>query len=290
MSISKTTHPILSRFHWPISFAAITLLLSASFADGQTLLDEKWTDGSRAENKLPNEAAVWIGRPGDVKTNAGGLSIALTPSSQKLWAYFSEKDPITLAVGQELRASVSFVPRGKLSESTSRSLRIGLFHDSTSPRVDEDRNSDAGGQGAPWSDAKGYAVQVLVAGGEYAGAKPFDIGKRVNLQSQTLLGASGDYAKVSGGQPVALTLDQEYTVVFNVERTSEAEVVLTAAYRQGDQELSTWSVTDDGSSLGSEPINDKFDMLFIRISNAETTADKLDFTNLKVELVPAITP
>ena len=42
-----------------------------------------------------------------------------------------------------------------------------LARDATSPRVERDVNSDAGGDDAPWTDAKGYAVQVLVTGDDY---------------------------------------------------------------------------------------------------------------------------
>jgi hypothetical protein len=257
-----------------------------SLANGQVLLDETWADGSRAESNRPKEAAVWAGRKGDVTAEAGSLSTVMTPSSQKLWLYFADK-PVKLEVGQKLIASVSFIPRGTLSTGTSRSLRIGLLHDATSPRVEADINSDGGGNDAPWSDATGYAVQVLVAGGEYSSAKPFDLGKRTNMKSQTLLGTSGDYAKVSGGEPVVLEADKEYTVKLEIARIADKQVDVTATYLKGSEELSTWNVTDDGDYLGTEPLNDTFDLLFIRIGNKETTADKLDFTHIKVALAPA---
>jgi hypothetical protein len=271
-----------------LTAAAVACLLCAvPPTRSEILLDENWADGSRAESKRPQEAAVWAGREEDISVKPGALTTRLTPASQKIWTYFTDREPITLKVGQKLRASVSFIPRGALSESTSRSLRIGVFHDPTNLRVEEDLNNDAGGPGAPWTDARGYAVQVLVAGGEYPATKPFDLGKRTNLESKTLLGTSGDYTKVSGGRPVALELDKEYTVTLAVDRVSESQVDLTTGYHQGTEELSSWSVTDDGNYLGTEALYDKFDMLFVRISDNTTTADRIDFTNFKVELVPA---
>lgn len=261
--------------------------MAVSLARGDVMLDDKWADSSRAESKRPKEAAVWVGREADVVAKPGALSTAMTPASQKIWTYFTGADPITLAVGEKLKASVSFIPRGALSEGTSRSFRIGLFHDATSPRVESDVNDDAGGSNMPWKDVKGYAVQVLVTGGEFSSTKPFDLGKRINLESTSLLGTSGDYVKVSGGEPVALALDKEYTVTLDVERTSETQVDLTASFNQGSEVLSSWSVADDGSYLGTEPVYDKFDLLFIRISNDTTTADRIEFTNFKVELTPA---
>jgi hypothetical protein len=271
-----------------IDRSASVLLLCAlcAAAQGQVLLDEKWSDGSRGESKRPNEAAVWVGPENNVAMKTGALTATLTSASQKIWTYFTDKEPVSLKAGQKLRASVSFIPRGALSESTSRSLRIGLFHDPTNPRIEKDLNNDGGGPDAPWTDAKGYAVQVLVTGGEYSSTKPFDLGKRTNLESRTLLGTSGDYTKVSGGEPVALSLDKEYTVTLELHRVSESQTDLSVSYRHGNEELSSWSVTDDGNYLGTDPVYDKFDMLFVRLSNNTTLSDKIDFTNFKVELIP----
>ena len=100
---------------------------------GQVLLDEKWADGHRAETNRPKEAAVWVGRKADVTVKPGALTNAANLSSQKFWVYFTDKEPIRLGLGQKLTASVSFIPRGALNEGSSRGLRIGLFHDPTSP-------------------------------------------------------------------------------------------------------------------------------------------------------------
>jgi hypothetical protein len=279
----------MSRIFIRSTLVAVAGLFIAATVRGDTLLYENWADGSRVESKRPIETAVWVGREGDVSFKRGGLITVMTPSSQKIWTYFTDKDPIKLDVGKMLTASVSFIPRGALSQTTSRSFRIGLFHDPTSPRVETDVNNDSGGPDMPWKDARGYAVQVLVTGDEFTGTKPFDLGKRLNMESGSLLGTSGDYSKVSGGSPVGLKLDQQYTVTLAVERVSETEVELTASYRQGEKVLSSWSVVDDGSYLGSEPVYDQFDMLFIRIADKDTTADKLEFTEFKVETTSADT-
>lgn len=284
MRFSNLTAPGLGR----IVLLALSLLAGiAPNCRADVLLDEQFADGSRAESKRPAEAAVWAGRKGDVTVAKGALSTAMGAASQKIWTYFTDTEPATLGVGQTLSASVSFVPRKVLAESTSRSFRIGLFHDATSPRVEQDVNNDSGGLGAPWKDARGYAVQVLVTGGEYADDGPFDIGKRMAEASNSLLGTSGDYIKMSGGTPITLKLDTEYRFVFKIAKVSETQVELTASLYQGDEELSSFSVSDDGSTLGSDPINDKFDQLFLRIADNATTADQIDFTNFKVEVTAA---
>lgn len=282
--MSTTTLRSATCFGWIVWIGFITLACDVSIAAAKTILDDKWQDGSRAESKRPQEAAVWVGRESDVSIKPGNLSVVMTPASQKIWTYFTDKEPVALKPGQKLTASVSFIPRAAISESTSRSLRIGLFHDPSSPRVEKDLNSDGGGPDTPWKDATGYAVQVLVAGGDYSSAKPFDLGKRINLESKSLLGTSSDYSKVSGGSAVALAVDKEYTVTFEITRVSESQTDLTVSYRQGDEELSTWSVTDDGNYLGTDPVYDKFDLLYVRLGDNATLADKIDFTNFKVDL------
>jgi hypothetical protein len=268
------------------AFVCVALAAASSHAD--VLLDDKFADGSRAESQRPAEAAVWVGREGDVTVVEGALSTKMGPSSQKIWTYFTETEPVTLAVGQKLTAWISFIPRKVLAESTSRSLRIGLFHDPTSPRVEDDVNNDGGGGGAPWTDAQGYAVQVLISGGEYSSTKPFDLGKRTNLASASLLGTSGDYTKMSGGTPVALAIDKEYRVTFDVTKVSDKQVDLAVSLYQGDEQLSTFNLSDDGSWLGTAPICDKFDQLFVRIADNLSTADQIDFTNFKVEVSAAL--
>ena len=287
--ITEALGKVSIRFDVPRSLAA-TLVVGACISLGSgpsradVLLDDSFADGSRGESKRPVEAPVWIGREADVTVAAGALSTKMGESSQKIWTYFSESEPVTLAVGQKLAATISFIPRKVLAEATSRSLRIGLFHDATSPRVEDDVNNDGGGPGAPWTDAQGYAVQVLITGGEYSSTKPFDLGKRTNLASGSLLGTSGDYTKMSGGDPVALELDKEYRVTLEITKASDKQIDLTSSLYQGDEQLSTFSLSDDGSWLGAEPICDKFDQLFIRIADNLTTADQIDFTNFKVEV------
>jgi hypothetical protein len=274
---------LMLKSFWPCVLLIATSVLP-SIVSADVLLDDKFADGSRAESNRPAEAAVWAGRKGDVAVTKGSLSTKMAEASQKIWTYFTDAEPVTLGVGQTLTATISFIPRQTLAESTSRSFRIGLFHDATSPRVEQDVNNDSGGLGAPWKDAQGYAVQVLVTGGEYAGSSPFDLGKRTAEASNSLLGTSGDYIKMSGGTPVALKLDTEYRFVFKIAKVSDTQVDLTTSLFQGDEELSSFTLSDDGSTLGSAPINDKFDQLYMRIADNVTTADQIDFTNFNVEV------
>lgn len=282
-STESADHSFGIRAKTSLALAALALgWLSGSVGRAQVLLDDTWADGSRAESNRPSEAAVWVGRTDDVSVSSGVLSTKMGDASQKIWFYFTDSEPVTLQNGQELTASITFVPRGALYATTSRNFRFGVFYDPTSPRVETDTNSDSGGEGAPWADAEGYAVQMLVTNDSYATS--FDLGKRVNLKDQSLLGTSGDYLKISGGPPAHSEVDADYTATLEVKKVSDTQVDLTASLRQGDNQLSTWSVSDNGAMLGSAPVYDKFDLLFIRISNNTTSADQIDFKGFKVEV------
>jgi hypothetical protein len=63
-------------------------------------------------------------------------------------------------------------------------------------------------------------------------------------------------------------------------------VDFTATLYQGSDKISTSTVHDNGAQLGDAPIYDKFDMLYLRLSDGMTTADQIDFTRIEVTLEP----
>jgi hypothetical protein len=272
--------------------AIVLMAVLAGFAAGswaapgsaEVLLDELWADGSRTENKLPAESSVWIGRAADVAVSPGLLSTKMGDVSQKIWTYFTPDEPVTLAVGQTLTASISFIPRGTLYEHNSRNFRFGLFHDATSPRVEMDTAMDSGGADNPWADATGYAVQFLLTSDPYTGTSSFVVGKRTDMTHTSLLGTSDDYARVPGGKRVSEELDKEYTLTLAIKKVSDKQVDITATLSQGSETLSTTTVRDNGVQLGDTPIYDKFDLLYLRLSDKMTMADQIDFTSFKVTL------
>lgn len=252
-------------------------------AEAKVLVDQTWADG-RSQSSSADHMAVWIGRPQDVSVYGGVMSVKMGDVSQKIWAYFTPSEPVTLAAGQTLTAAVSFIPRGALYENTSRSFRMGLFNDPTDPRVEKDTNTDSGGENAPWTDATGYAVQLLLTNDAYTGTAVFDLGKRTDLAHPSLLGTSDDYSKLPGGARVSEELGQQYTLKLAVKKISDNEVILTASLYEGDERIATTTVRDNGSQLGAAAPYDKFDMLAIRLSDNLTTADQIDFTHLKLTL------
>jgi hypothetical protein len=275
-----------------LAAAILATYLTGSSIRADVLLDDTWEDGERLNSSLPGEAAVYATPIYDVAVAPGALTITMGESSQRLWTYFTESDPVTLDVGQKLVASVKFVPTfaDPPPENVSRGFRFGVFHDPSDPHKESDGGSDSGGSGDPWDDSVGYAVFLPLCGAASSTTNLFQIGKRIPGNHTSLLGATAAYVlESSGGDPTVEKSGTEYTVVLTIDKIAADEAIVTASMHQGDTLLATHSVTDKGGSVfgthpNTNPINDKFDQLFLRLSSADSTAATVKLTNFRVEI------
>lgn len=260
----------------------LVVFLTCGTAYSQLLLDETWADGSRTETNLPNESAFWVGQPTQVTMGTGSLAYSMGTSSEKLWTYFTaDSSPASIGVGQQLVTTIEFIPTG-LYSTGSENFRFGVFHDPTDPQVWADTNDDGGGDGDPWTDSEGYAVQLALSDGVTASDNPY-IGKRIDLANSSLLGSSGAYNWVNDdeGANIVATSGALTTLEFILDRVGADEMLATFTISDDvNGELSTLQMTD------SSGIYTDFDHLFFRFSKAEGSADVIDFKSLNVELVP----
>ena len=264
----------------------LVVCLVSSMSSAVVLLDDTWADASRTETSLPTESATWVGSPEDVTMGVNSMAYGQTTSSHKMWTYFAaEDDAASIGVGQQLVTTIKFTPTG-LYSTGSENFRFGLFTDPTDSQILGDVNDDGGGTGDlgqsdPWTDSEGYAVQLALSDGVSASDNPY-IGKRVDMANNSLLGSSGAYTWVndSSGANIVATSGSLVTMEFILDRVGVDEMLLTFTISQGGSVLSTLQMTD------SSGIYTDFDQLFFRLSKAEGSADVLDFSELKVELVP----
>ena len=176
-----------------------------------TLLDDDYSDGSRlvTGTGLPDESNLYHSRPENLNEMPGIIRYTTHTSSSKAHTYFAPRGQWSrLGVGDTLSASITLSPRVSMNfDDTSRSFRFGLFHDPTDPHVENDTNDDGGGPGDPWTDAKGYGVQIAMLDDPANTRAVFDLGKRTGLTNSSLLGSSGAYDKMAGGAPVDMNVD-----------------------------------------------------------------------------------
>lgn len=280
-----------------IRFAALLAalggcLLATATASAEVLLDDSFADDSRLETDLPNESQVFLSHPDASAMVSNMLRYQIQSSSTKAHVYFAPNSQFSrLGVGDTLTASFSVIPRVSINlDDTSRSFRFGVFHDPTDPHVLEDTNDDGGGDGDPWSDAEGYGVQLAFMSDPANTREVFDLGKRTDLDNSSLLGSSGAYDKSSGGDPAVMSLDTEYTYTMEITKNSETETEITTTLEEtGVGELSSYTVFDNGTDLGSDAPYDDFSFIGFRWSNDFEAASVFDFTNISVE-GPAVIP
>lgn len=267
--------------------AAATLFAAQSQA--AVLLDDTFADGSRGEQNLPTEAAVWAGTPASVTMNPGSLLYAQSTGSQKLWTYFAaDGAPVNLGVGEQLVATIGLTLRTGLYDNSSKSFRFGLFNDPTDAQVAADVNSDSGGSGQ-WTDSTGYGVNLALSTGATKSAAP-SVGKRTDQSNSSLMGSSGAWTLTSGGNAIVNSLDTPYTLTLALNRIAVDQMGVAFSISDSGGVLSTYSITDDPNgtgAYGTGPIATSFDQLFFRFSAAGQTADALEFTGFKIEHITA---
>lgn len=260
-------------------------LFSALPTAADVLLDEGWADGDHTDGPAP----VWSGHPDNLASTAGSLSTTISTNSMKVWTYFvNDDEEVTLALGEKLVVTVEFVLAGTLYDQTARGFRIGLYRDPTDPQVRRNVNSDGGGDGYPWSDATGYAVEMPLSKGPQL-ANPIQIFKRVNRNNSLLGSSSAMSPSSSGGEEVAVVANRPYTLTFGVSCVSSSRVDLIGSLADETGVLATQTVRDSGYTFdagdlpGSGNPYVSFEQLFIRTTSRETSADIIEYRSIKVE-------
>lgn len=267
----------------PLSHAVV--LLDDSYEDGLFLYDPNVGEVPN----LPDETIFWAGRPNEAEEgNPGFARYFMNAGSQKGWWNFAPANQFSyLRNGDSLTVRIDYIPRVILNfDDTSRNWRFGVFHDPTNRIVEEHTNSDSGGTGDPYEDAEGYGVQMAFMSDPNNTRTYFDSGKRIPNSNTGLLNSSGSYIKSSGGDPIVYVNDNEYTFEQIVTRVSDTLTTYTTSIYDktgGDVLLSTRTVNDDGTDLGTDPANRKFSFIGFRNSTAAESATAFDFTRVYVE-------
>ena len=263
----------------------------AAQSQAVVLLDDTFTDGSRGEQNLPAEAAVWASTAAGVTMASGSLQYAQSTSSRRLFTYFApDAAPVSLGVGEQLIATIEFTPRVGLYDTSSKNFRFGLFNDPTDPQVAADNINDNGGTGDPWTDSTGYAVHFALSTGATASSAP-SVGKRTSQTTTSLLGSSGAYTLTSGGNSIVGTVDTKYTLTLALDRLAVDQMGVSFSIADVGGVISTHSIIDDpngAATFGTGPIATSFEQLFFRFSSASGTADVLDFSRIKIEHITAV--
>lgn len=193
-------------------------------------------------------------------------------SSEGFWVHFTDKDPVTLRVGDRIVVSATFTLQGFVATS-GQDIRFGLF-DSMGTR---NTTNLTGGVNSPvFVDDTGYGAAFFGSG---TGA-PFRLYRRATLPGNPNIFLSfADFAELPGtGATSRQTLanDTDYTLTLSVERLSESDTRITASL--GEMMFSAVETS-------AEPAR-SFDWFGFRITN-NTFAAGFTFSEFAAKLIPA---
>jgi pectate lyase len=243
-----------------------TLIIVASPAGGPgVFLRERFVDGSRTNQALPNSSA-WFSSSGSSNvTVAGGELKQFVSSSRTIVSYFTDSSgqPATLSVGESITASFNF--RVSIVDSTGDNFRVALlravanpaavasagFVPAGSPNVNARVSGDFGSNASTaFSIYTGYAAfsSLRTDATPPSGVKLF----ARTLSNSTLIGATGAYGpplSTSLVVPPAPSAGTLYRGTLKVARTAAGNTISYVMTRVSDGAvLMSHSVLDPNAS------------------------------------------
>ncbi len=212
--------------------AAFLMLTMPGFLGAQRLepvLYEKWEDGDRSNQALPESAAWYSSQAGStLQAGHGKMRQELADSAMTIACFTDPGKTVELAVGHTLRLvyTVSFHDR-----KDSAFFRIGLYDTSGQDRV----SSDAIGYGnVAFEGGRGYMVNLggLDAGDSVDLRRRRTVAARAGLMNTTEHYWTADGSETSLGE--TLSDDVPYTGTFEIMRLDQDSVRVTASMRGPD--------------------------------------------------------
>lgn len=259
-----------------LALAFCLLLACASRTSAQVIVDDTWADGIRTDTNLPDESAWYESSSGSLAVVPGTMTgTPASGSNRTWWTYFTNSpgSPVQLAIGETLRARVTFTPAGVDASNTARGFQVGFYDFSGGTR--------STGSGSPnGTNVRGYLLNLNFA--EMFGINdPLQLRERTNLGSSALMSTTSDYTTLSAGggtlgQP-AFVSGSEYTLELTATRTGAGLQLSATVTGPGG-----WTATH---TTTASTIVDRFDGLAIRTTKATETATSFAFTRFRVERV-----
>ncbi len=250
------------------------------------LLDDTWADGTRTNQNLPTESAWWSSYSA-VSAQTNSMFVPMRSDNTALLGvtYFTDglTNPVRLAIGESLTASLRLVLSNVPPPNPLPSFRIGMFNFADSTLSPKRASADGFSNSSQGGGVQGYALFQNM-GTTFNDGVPMRILKRTDLSNSSLLGSSGAWTEV--GLPFfvqtngfsGFTSGQEYVWQMTVQRTGTTAIVISTL----------WSNTSSGATLSysqadNAAANFSFDGIALRPLNTNTTAAGYTFKEARVD-------
>ncbi len=272
----------------PISGSAVPLDMLLGLPGWDlNLLNDTWAGGTRTNQNLPQQTA-WFASSSSTNITASVNALNFSNGTNAVvgLTYFSPNPttPVTLGVGDTLKATLNLTLTGVAGTNTAQGLRVGLFDfaDSTlSPTevVADGFNADSQGNGV-----RGYCLFQNL-GTKLLTSTPVDIRVRTNLVDNTLLGTNADFSSLGGlvvsNNFAGFTSGRPYVLTLTLNRIGANALSFSAA----------WLDTVSGgiyltTATNNAETNFRFDGLALRSQTAGSSATNITLTEFKMDYIP----
>ncbi|HEX8070063.1 MAG TPA: pectinesterase family protein [Pyrinomonadaceae bacterium] len=268
-----------------LALVALALPFVAGAA-GTSLVNDVYADGnSNVQDLANNSIRLFKGRAATVRNDAvGAVTLDMTATgsnSEAFWGYFTNSGaPVNLGVGEKLTVSGTFSLTGFVGGG--QDVRFGVLNSQSSRNA----NDLTGGMNdASFANDTGYALGFFASGS----GSPFTVYRRKDAAQLT--GANNpfntfaDFIAIPGaGATTRQTLANAtpYTLTYTIERLTAADTKISVAVTGGALSNLAYTATETSQA----PLT-AFDYFGFRVGG-NTFAQKITFTNWKVEYIPAL--
>jgi hypothetical protein len=252
-----------------------------------TLLNDTWAGGTRTTQNLPQQSAWFAsGSSTNITANINALNLWNGTNAVVGLTYFSPNatTPVTLGVGDTLKATLNLVLTGVAAANTSQGLRIGLFDFADSTLSPTEVSADGFSTGSQGNGVRGYCLFQNM-GASLKASTPVDIKVRTNIVDSTLQGTTADFSSLSGSVVSnnfsGFTAGRQYVLTLTLNRTGANSLAFSAA----------WLDTVTGgiflnTATNNAETNFRFDGLAIRSQTAASAATNITLTEFKLDCIP----
>jgi len=252
-----------------------------------TLLNDTWAGGTRTTQNLPQQSAWFAsGSSTNITASVNALNLWNGTNAVMGLTYFSPNvtTPVTLGVGDTLKATVNLVLTGVAGTNAAQGLRVGLFDFADSALSPTEVSTDGFNADSQGNGVRGYCLFQNM-GKNLLTSTPVDIKVRTNLVSVTLQGTNTDFSSLIGSVVSnnfsGFTAGRQYVLTLTLNRTGANSLTFSASWLDT---VSGGIFLNTGTDAAAT--NFRFDGLAIRSQTAASTATNITLSGFKMDYIP----
>ena len=293
---------------WCLVWCIATALAATSHA-ATIIVNDSFTSEDRSDEPGdPLDAGWWSttsSSGNSIEIDSNGLGLRSGTSGRGIRGIFPEQ---TLAVGDTITATYTFVTPATVGVDQSTDFRIGLYNsevdpvNGTSADLEADLAASSSNPNPLYEDIGGYMADYDVGFTAVPDDANISIRERVTqpafAQSGRLMSTTGSYDSLGGGTDIGdgYAFDQantEYVGVLSVTRTAAGIVEIFSSLSTGGSLVNSYSVVDDAADGAQHPgVTTSFSQLgfhagtnaFGSTNSADDPDNGITFTNVTIEV------